>query len=55
LKYFNVKETLFEEENCLKNCLRKIKEVENYIDIQIKETGLYDLQSQYINPYSDKQ
>ncbi len=50
----NVKETLYEEESCLKNCLRKIKEVENFVDLQIKNLGLYDLQSPYVNPYSDK-
>lgn len=55
LKFFNTRETLYEEENCLNSCLRKIKEIENYINIQIKDWGLYDLESQYVNPYSDKQ
>lgn len=55
LKFFNTNETLYEEESCLKSCLRKINEIENCIDNHIKEWGLYDLESQYVNPYSDKQ
>jgi hypothetical protein len=48
IKYPEVGEMLFEEENCLTNCQRKIKEVQHVVKELMNELSIKNNSSEYL-------
>jgi len=48
IKTLKYKQLLYEEKDCFKNCLNKIKEVDKIVALQMKHLGAEKLDSDYL-------